>query len=68
MMTNTSSSGEMVRWFGIESGMDANSTEIRSGDEIVVLPKVPVKNLQVVATISQIIFQMALTAATVFGL
>ena len=41
---------------------------VMPGDEIVVLPKVPVKNLQMAATISQIVFQIALAAATVAGL
>ena len=45
-----------------------NGAPVLPGDEIMVLPKVPVKNLQMVATISQIIFQIALAAATVAGL
>ena len=42
--------------------------EILAGDEILVLPKVPVKNLQIAKTIAQVMFQIALSAATVFGL
>lgn len=47
---------------------DQPNVEIREGDEIVVLPAVPVKNLQLVATISRIVFQLALSVATVFAL
>lgn len=49
--------------FGAES-----TQRIRPGDEIIILPKVPVKNLQLVSTISQIVFQAALATATVLGL
>ena len=42
--------------------------EVREGDEIVVLPKVPTKNLQVAKTITQVIYQMALATAIAFGL
>ena len=48
--------------------VEAQQALIRPGDEIVVLPKVPVKNLQLAATVSQIVFQIALAAATVAGL
>lgn len=49
--------------FGADEG-----ARIRPGDEIVVLPKVPVKNLQLVSAITQIVFQAALATATVLGL
>ncbi len=42
--------------------------EIREGDELVVFPKVPVKNLQVAATISQILFRLAAITSTVLRL
>ena len=43
-------------------------SDIRSGDEIVVLPEVPVKNLQIAKTILQTIFQAALSAGVVLGI
>lgn len=46
----------------------SEGADVRSGDEILVLPKVPVKSLQIGKTITQILFQVALSAATVFGL
>ena len=42
--------------------------EVRAGDELIVLPEIPRKDLQFAATISQIVFQIALSAATVAGL
>ena len=48
--------------------VQAEGLEIRPGDELIVLPRVPVKNLQLAATLSQVVFQIALAAATVFAL
>ena len=42
--------------------------EIREGDEIVVFPKVPVKNLQIAATIAEVLFRLAAITATVLRL
>ena len=42
--------------------------EIREGDELVVFPEVPVKNLQVAATISEILFRLAAITSTVLRL
>ena len=42
--------------------------EIREGDEIVVFPRVPVKNLQVAATLAEILFRMAAITSTVLRL
>ena len=42
--------------------------EVREGDEIVIFPKVPVKNLQVAATLAEILFRMAAITSTVFRL
>ncbi len=42
-------------------------TNIRPGDEIIVLPKVPVKNLEIASTIAQVIFQLAVTTGAVLG-
>ena len=44
------------------------AVEIREGDELVVFPKVPVKNLQVAATISEILFRLAAITSTVLRL
>jgi len=38
------------------------------GDEIVVFPRVPVKNLQVAATLAEILFRMAAITSTVLRL
>jgi protein involved in polysaccharide export with SLBB domain len=45
-----------------------DTIEIREGDELVVFPKVPVKNLQVAATISEILFRLAAITSTVLRL
>jgi protein involved in polysaccharide export with SLBB domain len=42
--------------------------DIRPGDEIMVMPEVPVKNLQIVKTIAQILFQIAVSAGVALGL
>lgn len=44
------------------------SNPVRAGDEILVLPKIDVKSLQIVKDLSQILFQIAVTAKTVVGL
>ena len=41
---------------------------IYPGDEIIALPKVPTKNLQIATSITQILFQLALAGATVGAL
>ncbi len=47
---------------------EASAVDIRSGDEILVMPKVPTKNLQVAKTITQIMFQIAVSAGTALQL
>jgi protein involved in polysaccharide export with SLBB domain len=42
--------------------------EIKPGDEIIVLPKVPSKNLQLVATVVDIMYKIAVSAAVVLRL
>ena len=42
--------------------------EVRPGDEIIVLPEIPVKNLQFAKTIFEILFQTALIAGVVLGI
>jgi protein involved in polysaccharide export with SLBB domain len=44
------------------------SSDIQPGDEILVLPKVDSQNMEVVKTITQILFQMAVSTKIVFGL
>ena len=46
----------------------ASSSTIRAGDEIMVLPKVDTKSRQFLKDITQIVFQIALSAKVVFGL
>ena len=41
---------------------------VREGDEIIVFPKIPVKNLQVAATLSEVLFRLAAITSTVFRL
>ena len=41
---------------------DASDVDLRPGDEILVLPAVPTKNLQLATSISQIIYQIAIAA------
>ena len=57
--------GEVVQ-SSLADGQGA--VEIREGDELVVFPKVPVKNLQVAATISEILFRLAAITSTVLRL
>ncbi|MFL6654608.1 MAG: polysaccharide biosynthesis/export family protein [Sulfurifustis sp.] len=42
--------------------------DIAAGDEIIVLPKIDSKNIEVTRGITQILFQIAVTAKVVFGL
>ncbi len=42
--------------------------DIRPGDEIMVMPEVPVKNLQIAKTIFQILFQIAIAAGIAIGI
>ena len=46
----------------------SNDVTIRAGDEILVLPKIDVKSRQIWKDMTQIIFQMAVSAKVVFGL
>lgn len=43
-------------------------SELRPGDEVLVLPKIDVKSRQIWKDLSQIIFQLAVTAKVAFGL
>jgi protein involved in polysaccharide export with SLBB domain len=47
---------------------DSDDVAIKSGDEILVLPKVKTKSIEVTRGISQIIYQIAVAAKVVFGL
>ena len=42
--------------------------EVRPGDEIIVLPKAPVKNLQLAATIVDIVYKIAVAASVAINL
>jgi protein involved in polysaccharide export with SLBB domain len=46
----------------------ANEAVLRPGDEILVLPAVPTKNLQLASTLAQILFHIAVTTRTVLDL
>jgi len=47
---------------------DSDSDIVRAGDEILILPKVDVKSRQIWKNLTQIIFQIAVSAKVVFGL
>ena len=53
-------------FFGQGSGTD--KVAIRAGDEILVLPKIDVKSRQIWKDMTQIIYQIAVSAKVVFGL
>ena len=50
--------------------LDSSSagSNIKPGDEIIVLPKINSKNLEVVRAITQIIYQIAVSSKIVLGL
>ncbi|MDH5751641.1 MAG: polysaccharide biosynthesis/export family protein [Deltaproteobacteria bacterium] len=45
--------------------VETDSGDVRPGDEILVLPKVPTKNLQLAATLTDIIYKIAVSSAVV---
>lgn len=47
---------------------EGSGASIRTGDEIMVLPKIDTKNIEITRGISQIIYQIAIAAKVVFGL
>lgn len=51
-----------------DGSFGSNGEKIGAGDEIMVLPKVDTKNVEVARGISQIIYQIAVAAKVVFGL
>lgn len=46
----------------------AEDVDLRSGDQILVLPKPPTKNLQLAATITQILYQVAVATAVAINI
>lgn len=50
------------------SGQSLGDITVRAGDEILVLPKIDVKSRQILKELTQIVFQIALSAKVVFGL
>lgn len=48
--------------------VDAANAQLRPGDEILVLPAVPVKNLELAKTLAEIIFQIAVTSRVALDL
>jgi protein involved in polysaccharide export with SLBB domain len=57
-------SGEVLTNGDLEEG----GVEVKAGDEILVLPEVPVKNLQIASTIINSIFQIAVMAGILLAL
>jgi protein involved in polysaccharide export with SLBB domain len=47
---------------------DARSVALQPGDEIIVLPKIETKNIEVTRGITQIVYQIAVAAKILFGL
>jgi protein involved in polysaccharide export with SLBB domain len=47
---------------------DARQAEVRAGDEIMVLPKIETKNIEITRGITQIVYQIAIAAKVLFGL
>ncbi|WP_409523350.1 polysaccharide biosynthesis/export family protein [Nitrincola sp. MINF-07-Sa-05] len=46
----------------------ASDVKLRAGDEILVLPKIPTKNLQLASTVSQILYHIAIAAKVVLDI
>lgn len=46
----------------------AKEVDLRPGDEILVLPEVPTKNLQLASTLAQILYQIAISTAVVIDI
>ena len=77
--SGTADSGRRAGWYGrtLPAGGPCRNTDgevlrnqrsdIRPGDEIMVMPKVPVKDLQIAKTLTQMIFQIAVSAGVALG-
>jgi hypothetical protein len=50
------------------SVMESGAPRLQPGDEIMVLPKVQAKNVEVARGLTQILFQIAVVAKTALGL
>jgi protein involved in polysaccharide export with SLBB domain len=48
--------------------VDAKNANMQAGDEIMVLPKIETKNIEVTRGITQILYQIAISAKVLFGL
>ena len=48
--------------------IDANRTSVDAGDELLVLPKAPTKNLQLAATITDILYKIAIATSVAFSI
>lgn len=49
-------------------GVTINNSSIRAGDEILVLPKIDVKSRQIAKDLTQILYQIAISARVIIGL
>jgi hypothetical protein len=49
-------------------GDDGGAAQVRPGDQILVLPKVDVKSRQIAKELTQILYQIAISAKVVTGL
>lgn len=48
--------------------IDASDLPVLAGDEIMVLPKIETKNYEITRTLTQILYQLAVTSRVIFGL
>ncbi len=55
-------------FFGSQKENSADDVKVRPGDEILVLPRIDVKSRQIWKDMTQIIYQIAVSAKVVFGL
>lgn len=65
--TDERGTGQPFIWWD-ESGFTEESPAIQSGDEILVLPRIDVKSRQIAKDLTQIIYQIAVSAKVVLGL
>ncbi len=66
--TQNADSSRLVVLHQNGSFSESDDAELQPGDEIMVLPKVDSKNIEVTRGISQIVYQIAVAAKIVFGL
>lgn len=56
------------KWWEEGASVRTAATGVRAGDEILVLPKIDVKSLQITKDLTQVLYQIAVSAKVVLGL